>query len=585
MFSRYYQAELAYLRDVGRSFATTHPALAPLLAERSGDPDVERLLEGFAFLTARVRERADDAIPEVVEGLCDLLLPHYLRTVPAASILEFHPHAQALRARQRVPRGTQVASVPVEGTRCLFRTTQDLDLLPLQLEEVSQDGQSALAPILRLRFRTTESGVTQVFQPAGMRLYVHGELPTAMTLFLWLCRFAREVRVVAGDRRATLPASSIVPVGLAPESALLPWPSYAPEGLRLLQEYFTLPQKLLFVDLRGLDAALDVAAERFEIAIQLERPPELPSRLARDGLRLHCAPVVNLFPCAAAPVREGAFSGESLLRAADLDPAHMEVHSVDEVVGLAQGRRGRRTYRPFVDYAHAAPGAQETAYYKVRRARSPVDDAVDTFLSVLLPQDVSRDARLEPDQQEVLSIDLTCSNRSLPGQLRVGDVSAPAPSSPTTARFSNLVPLSTPLRPPFGSDLHWRVLAHLALGQRTLADAQSLRALIELYNFQTHADERAARANRLRAEAISRVTCTPARRLFEGAPLWGVRALVELDDAGFAGKGDAFLFGIVLDELFGASVSINAFSELQVRLVPSQAEWVWPARNGRQAIV
>src|SRR5207248_4042903 len=113
MFSKHYQSELGYLRAMGKEFALVNPSIAGLLAERGGDPDVERLLEGFAFLTARIRERIDDEIPEVVHALTDLLLPHYLRPLPACSILEFTPVAGALRGKHRIPRGTEIATAPV----------------------------------------------------------------------------------------------------------------------------------------------------------------------------------------------------------------------------------------------------------------------------------------------------------------------------------------------------------------------------------------------------------------------------------------------------------------------------------------
>src|SRR5687767_9308583 len=105
MFSKYYQNELSYLREMGRDFGLANPAIAGLLSERGADPDVERLLEGFCFLTARIRERLDAGVPEIVHGLVDLLVPQYLRPIPAASIVEFTPHARVLRSRTRIPRG------------------------------------------------------------------------------------------------------------------------------------------------------------------------------------------------------------------------------------------------------------------------------------------------------------------------------------------------------------------------------------------------------------------------------------------------------------------------------------------------
>src|SRR5215470_10020543 len=169
MFGKYYEGELTYLRELGKEFAQVNPAIASLLAERSGDPDVERLLEGFAFLTARVRERIDDGVPEIVQSLCQLLMPHYLRPVPATSILELLPQQGALRGRVKIARGTEVASQPVDGVTCRFQTTADVDLLPVTLQDASLDRSAAAAPVLKLTFGASEAAAPAIFQAAGVR--------------------------------------------------------------------------------------------------------------------------------------------------------------------------------------------------------------------------------------------------------------------------------------------------------------------------------------------------------------------------------------------------------------------------------
>src|SRR5215471_514393 len=243
MFGKYYQGELTYLRELGKEFAEVNPSIGALLAERSGDPDIERLLEGFAFLTARVRERVDDGVPEIVQSLCQLLMPHYLRPVPATSIVEFIPQQGALRGRVKIPRGTEVASQPVDGVSCRFQTTAEVDLLPISLQDASLDRAAAAAPVLKLTFAAGEGAGPAVFQPAGIRLYLAGEYPGAALLALWLGRHCKTVTVRNPATGATviLPPGAVRFPGFLPENALFPWPPHAAPGYRLLQEYFTQP--------------------------------------------------------------------------------------------------------------------------------------------------------------------------------------------------------------------------------------------------------------------------------------------------------------------------------------------------------
>src|ERR1044071_3194208 len=111
---------------MGREFSAVHPTTA-------------RLLEGFAFLPARIRERVDDAVPAIVHNLAQLLLPHFLRPIPAASILQYMPTLRTLRAAQVIPRGTRVASRPRRGTSCESPTTRGVELLPIELLDASLD--------------------------------------------------------------------------------------------------------------------------------------------------------------------------------------------------------------------------------------------------------------------------------------------------------------------------------------------------------------------------------------------------------------------------------------------------------------
>ena len=584
MFSRYYQGELAYLRELGRVFAQANPNIAGLLAERGSDPDVERLLEGFSFLSARIHERIEDAAPEIVGGLTELLLPHFNRTFPAASIVEFTPAVAGLRGRLKLPRGTEVGTRPVSGTSCRFRTTSDVEVLPASVTDINLDRMASATPVLRVSLSTTEAGIPLVTQPAGLRFFINGELPMATMVLLWMARHCEsvEVRDARGTAIATLGADALRFPGFAADNAMVPWPKFGPDGYRLVQEYLNFPWKFLFFDVVGLDAAAALETDKFELAFQFREPPELPSRAGRDLLRLHCAPVVNLFDTTADPLRRDLGVYEHMLRATDLPPGHAEIYAVTSVIGIRADGAQRRTYYPFVEFRHVDPEnrTDRPAYYRLRRGVSPIGDGIDTYLSVLTPRDVQIDLR-----EETLSLDVTCTNRNLAGQLRAGDISMPTPQSPTTVKFKNIAQVTAPILPPLGDEAYWRMLAHMAIGHRPLTSEGALPALLHLYNFPAAAEHQAGRANQRRIDAITRVHARSIKRLLEGSPVRGCQMTIELDENGFASRGDAYLFGAVIDELAASHVTLNSFNELILRLQPSLVEYRWSPRNGNRPIL
>ena len=573
MFSRHYHSELSFLREMVRVFAKAHPKTAGMLGERGGDPDIERLLQAFSFLAARIRERLDDEVPEVIHELCGLVAPQYLRSIPACSVVEFSPLAAG--ERQSLSAGTELVAVPVENTSCRFRTTQPVDAHSLSVQEAILEGPQSSKPLLRLSFLSTKAGIKDVFTEAGIRLFLHGEFAVATTLWLWFVRYCRDVTLRGHGGKGpelSLGHQVIRPVGFEPEDALLPWPRQAPASLRLLQEYFTLPQKFLFIDLKPLSQAREVAEERFELAFAFDRPLKLPGRIGADCFRLYCAPVINLFQASADLVRSDLQGAEHLLRPAGVNARHAEVYSVDAVTELSRGSSERIVYSPFVGYEHLARPQARQPFYRLRRERSPSDDGLDTYLALGAPREFA------PSLGEgTLSVDLTCTNRALAGRLRTGEISVSTKATPH--RFTNLLPATKPVVPPMGDELHWRLLGNLAAGQHSFQDVESLRALLSLHDFQGAADSQAGSSRRL-AEAIQSVEARSVRRLVDEAALCGAHVTVEIHEASFASRGELVLFGFILDELLASRVSLNSFTVLHMLLRPSGTEYLWSPRTG-----
>ncbi|MBE7490531.1 MAG: type VI secretion system baseplate subunit TssF [Planctomycetes bacterium] len=578
MFNKYYQDELLYLRESGREFAEANPEAARFLAQPGADPDVERMLEGVAFLTARLRQKLDDELPELTHSFTEMFWPHYLRPVPATAIMQFTALPAAAGEVRPIPAGVRTDSVPVDGTRCPFVTCYPVTLLPLELK--TADLRREAPPKLTLTFELPGKLPLDKLDIPAIRLHLAGEPAVTRPLFLALNRFVRRVTVRDGadPARAFSPAPDCIrPVGFGEAESVLRGPGASFPGFRLLQEYFVCPQKFMFVDMGGLEPLRNFAGSRaFTIELEFSRLPENMPPVSRANLLLHCTPAVNLFAHDADPVRLDRTRTEYTLRPAGENPGHFEIHSVDRVSGLVVGTSEIREFRP--QFRLPRSGARGQVYYQVRR-HPPVTggNQVLTISFVEPPTDAPN--------IETASIELTCTNGALPARLEPGDIATATQSSPLFASCRNIGRPTATVPAPLKDDLLWRLVAHLSLNYMSLLSVDALRSLVGLYNFRANFDRQAEQSHNRLIEGIRAVAGRPATRLMEGLPVRGLEVELVLDEDLLGGEGEVFLFGSVLDAFFAQYVSLNSFSRLQVRGAKLAEVYAWPARIGLQAIL
>ncbi len=578
MFNKYYQDELAYLRELGQEFARANPEGAHFIGEPASDPDVERLLEGFAFLTARIRQKLDDEVPELTHALLEMFWPHYLRPLPSLTIMQFEALPQAAKETRTIPRGTELQSVPVDGTPCRFRTTAEAVLQPLAVEAVAL--RTEQPPRLSVRFRLPEGVPPAKLGPGPIRLHLAGDATASRALYLCLTHHLKRISAqAAGGPAVPLPGASVKPAGFADGEYILPYSAASFSGFRHLQEYFAYPAKFMFVDVAGLGGLSALgAATSFELHFELSRLPEKMPPVGTANVLLHCAPAVNLFPHDADPVRLDHTRTEYKVRPSGGDTTHFEIYSIEKVSGVARGTGRSRDYLPF--YRFARPKGSEALYYRHRLEPAVASDGTELFIEPM-PAEGSAEA---PDI-EVLSLDLTCTNRQLPSKLRVGDVNVPTSASPTFVRFKNLTRPTVSVAPPLTGDALLRLLSHLALNYLTLTDIEAFRTMLSLYNFRARVDRQAENAQKLLLEGIRKLSSEPTTRLVRGHPVRGVSVEIEVDEDQLGGEGEAWLFGSVLDEFFSQYVSLNAFSRLTMKGLKYGEVCSWPARTGDRILL
>lgn len=578
MFTDYYQQQLARLRDRAREFARAHPSIAPQLSGPTSDPDVERLLEGTAFLCGMIQEKIDDDFPEIVHGLIDVVFPHLLRPVPSASIATFAPKP-SLTEPLRVASGTLLGSKALEGVRCLFRTCSDVELLPLRLDDIDRRHASASEESITLRFSLEGMDLSQ-WTSDRLRFHVAGDYSQAADLLLAVCRHTTRVRVRSTrnpDTAVNLGAGAVSTPMFDLSNSLMTMPAQSFRGYGLLAEYFILPQKFLFLEVSGLKSlARFGTAQQFELEIVVKRDSSLPATVRKEHFTLFAVPVVNLFPHDADPVQVDHHSEELAVRPSGWQSGHYSVYSVDDVTGFRQGTVERRTYLP-LDRFHYT-GQSESGTYQILRRRSLADNRPEVRISLAYD-------RADTPQREVLSISLTCTNGNLPERLQVGDIREPTSQSPELASFRNIISPTPQVEVNPDDSQLWRLLSHVSLNFLPMADAEGLRELLRLYVFGRQRNDSRVVANLKRIDAVQRFETEPANRLLKGAMMRGLRMRLTAAGHDFAGPGDLFVFGSVLERFMALFASMNTFVQLELHNSSTGETIEWTPRIGEKTLI
>ncbi|MDD1959430.1 type VI secretion system baseplate subunit TssF [Pseudomonas sp. 39004] len=582
-----FSEELRYLHELGNDFAQDNPQLARLLGKGGSDPDVERLMEAFAFLTAKLRLKLEDDLPELTHPMLQLLWPNYLRPLPSATIIQFTPRKQSLSQSHRIPRGSRLFSKPVDGVPCEFRTCTAVDIHPFEIDAVGAT-QTLDSSVVRLDLRTLVERPLNTLDCASLEFHLSGDIQTARTLYLWIAQYLKHVAVTVNGEVRRLPADSIVFPGFNPDEALLPYPQNVFDGYRILQEYFIFPERFHFFNVTGLEKVWPDQATQ-QVVLEFHFTRQLPDslRVGSTDFSLFCTPAVNLFSHSAEPIDLSSRHAQVELIPRGEQPHAYEIFSVDQVISTrstTDGSTGQhlRTFRPFESFAHEIEHVQgRTAlYYRYSIEDSLRGDSVTHRIAF-----VRADANAYIGELETASIDLTCTNRDLPLALTVDDINVTSEVTPPLATYTNLCPPTRPYRPVLDGQLQWALISNMSLNYLSLLSAEPLKAVINAYDFAALHDIQQTRTTRKRLDGIRDVQTEPLDWLIKGQPIRGLRTRLKLDQSAFLCEGDLYLFGCVLAHFFALYASINSFHQLEVINTTNNEHYTWPIQTGKQPLI
>lgn len=619
---RLYETELAYLRDAGGEFARQFPKIAGRLNLGNlevADPYVERLLEGFAFLAARIQLKMEAEFPTFTQSLLQMVYPHYLAPTPSMAVVQFRPEPalQGMPQGVTLPAGTELRSLlgTEDQTNCEFRTAHPVQLLPIEIADADYIASPAAVAALglpeqrgvkaaiRLKLRATGEAPLAKLALDRLALFLAGPEGARVRLYEQLLADLAAVYVRPTERplpwQERLSGACLRPLGFEPEEALLPLAPQSFDGYRLLQEYYAMPERFLFVELAELErAAARAPGRELEVILLLNRnEPALAASFGADQFALFAAPAINLFPRRSDRININEHAAEHHIVPDRMRPMDFEVFSVLAVEGYGAEGGASLPFLPFYAANDLSRNPEHRAYYMLRREPRQLSGRArrlgprssylghEAFIAL-----VDADQAPYPAGLRQLGLELLCTNRDLPLAMPVGKqhtdftiaVSAPV------ASIRCLVGPTAPRPCRSDGDYAWRFISHLGLNYLSLVDtdalhgAASLRELLRLYV----PSESSVAARQL--EGLTSVACRPIVRRIPGAgPIAvgrGLELTLTIDEAPFGGAG-GILLAAVLDRFFAKYVAINAFTETVLKNSERGEVMRWPMRLGQRPVL
>ncbi|HLP40825.1 MAG TPA: type VI secretion system baseplate subunit TssF [Fibrobacteria bacterium] len=576
-FEKYYDEELRFLNEGGQEFAEAFPERARHLnitTLEDRDPYVERLFEGFAFLTGRIREKLEDDFPEFAQNLMEMVDPAFLRQIPSLAMLQITFRSNMLPKPHLIPKGTLFLSNPVGAdlTICRFQSTQDMVLYPLVLAGAEAVHHAVMGEGVQLTFHLDPGADLGQLAIPDLPIFLHGERPLSYLLHYFLTAKVSQVMLESEGYSHSLGGQEAIEAGGFGETEnLLPHLDNSFEGSRLLQEFFCFEEKFRFVKLKGLERIAKMPAPgHFTVTAYFKESLPEGKRFSLANFKLHTTPVVNLFPSHSEPVNLNHRHFEYPLYA-DVSK-RAEIYEVVSVTGVDKATGAMRPFHKFNEFRHQVLAKGDRAvdsWFQVRQEAKP-KNRFQTYISVGTHKPV------KTITEEYLSVTILATNGNLPREeVPENGIVNPHADFPTFFHFTNFTRPTVPVQPPKSEHYLWYVLAHMNMNYRSLCQKGNLKEILSLYDW-TH-----SAVNRKMIDGVMGASAGKRNFLMAGQLLAGAEITVEIRDGAFSEAGELNIFARVLLEFFTQYASINHLMSLRILLSPSGKGFTLAPREGR----
>lgn len=552
-FKKEYKTELTKLREESKIFSQHYPEIAPMLGEKSSDPDTERLLEGVAYLNAIIQKRLNDDFPEILHELVNILFPYYLKPTPSLSVVQFTPE-KSLNSSVEVKKRTLVKAKPYNNIQSQFQTTWSIDILPLSLESVSYLKTSTRYSELELFLTVSNQKKFSSIDVKSLDFFISDTTLNAFSLASLLSHSIKKIEIFENNKKiATLPITELINLGFDSDYGLFPFNNNALNNYKLLQEYFIFSEKFMFFKLSFNKLENVEIGSKFSIKFSFDKFYDDIHGIVTNSVRLYCVPVINIFEDNCEPIKLQNISSSFELTPSWKYRDEFRIYDVLSVDGIAQGKKEVIPYYAFDQFSK---NVSSEYLYKIVRKKSQVSSSKERcYLELFRTRDTINN--------EVLSISVSVTNGRIPENLAIGDICISSSSSPERCTFQNITLPTSMIETPLENNVLWFLISHATTNILTIDSLSKLKDILSFYMGHGNKDKAKIEINTKKINSLSKFDIEHSTYLHKGSLLKGMKLNIHLSSEYFFNIGDMNIFLEVIHKFYTVFCSINSFVELE----------------------
>jgi type VI secretion system protein ImpG len=573
---QYFEAEMRLLREAAQAFAKAYPEQARLLnlqTHHDRDPTIERLLEGFAYLTAHLQQRIDDQLPDISANLLLQFWPQILRPYPSVLITQFRYKPGQLQQTLIMPAQT-VLKTPALGEEkivCQFSTVFPVKLQAMQVVS-AQTQHIAAGTLLKIHFQCDTCCDINQLNLQDLQIYINAETNLTLNILFALKKQVKSIDIIiprSQSPQITLHKNNITikPCYLNPQHSILPNCDRTFSALSLLQDYFCFREKYYFVSISGLDnVPWPPNTKQFIMEIICNVEFKMLSAISEKNLLLNCVPAVNLFKSTSEPIQVNHQRSEYPLIVDATSKKGIQLFSVETIQGLETKSGRQYQYEQVYDFRYLR---SKSRCYSLNY-RDHGEDLLQPYLII---------NGVPVTQSEILSCNITVCNGYYPRRFLCELTELHLLNIRSNLTACNITRPTAILYPPKNSEWQWLLISHLSLNYNTLKNVTVLQQLLQNVCWSNYEE------NLLRISAIRQIDIKPLKKIHKGMLLQGIVLEITIDETGYLSVADIYLFGEVMQQFFSSYAHFNSYVQLKMICSPSQRELIWKVIPGSNPLI